>query len=155
MTSCSAARASPAMALTRAGSTTAVLRCLWTKVAGADRPVPAVGLVRWVRWVRSWWSPDLPGVGMGGSAVEPVAFELVGIDLDADPRSGTHGEFPAADHQRFGEQVVGHAQEVGHSSPARRAVCQWAAPNATAHLVLICPSIWLPMTTSTPRPSHW
>ncbi len=41
------------------------------------------------------------------------------------------------------------------SSPARRAECRWAAPKATVHAVPTWPSIWLPMTTSTPRPSHW
>ena len=41
------------------------------------------------------------------------------------------------------------------SSPARREVSRWAAPNVTLHAVPSWPSIWLPMTTSTPMPSHW
>ena len=40
------------------------------------------------------------------------------------------------------------------SSPARREVSSKAAPNATVHMDPSWPSIWLPMTTSSPRPSH-
>ena len=41
------------------------------------------------------------------------------------------------------------------SSPARRVVDLKAAPNVTVHRVPSWPSIWFPITTSTPRPSHW
>ncbi len=39
------------------------------------------------------------------------------------------------------------------SSPARREVSWYAAPKATVHAVPTWPSIWLPITTSRPRPS--
>src|SRR5687768_2371303 len=58
------------------------------------------------------------GARWPGSAIEPVARELVGVDLDADPRPGTDRELPAADHQRFGEQVVGHVEVVGELAGA-------------------------------------
>src|SRR3712207_8913977 len=110
MTSCRAVMASVAMADTRAWSTVAALRSFWAKRSVALRPEPAAvglgtvavmvvllcrcgrGVVRRRPPCRAppraceWW-------GAGRSLpVLPVAGELVGVDLDADPGSWTDGE---------------------------------------------------------------
>src|SRR5690348_4571738 len=69
----------------------------------------------------SWWclltrrcgsegvrSPKIRSSGPIGAVVR----ELVGVDLDPEARSRTHGQLAAADLQRLGEQVVAHVQEV-------------------------------------------
>src|SRR3712207_1745334 len=120
MTSCSALRVSVAIAETRAWSTSAALRCFCAKRSVALRPEPAavglgtVGALMVVLLCRR-------GGGCGRrSTIPAVAGELVGVDLDADPRSGTDGELAAGDLQRLGEQVVAHVQEVGELTGAAR-----------------------------------
>src|SRR3712207_6135205 len=121
MTSCSAVRASVAIAETRAWSTSAALRCFCAKRSVALRPEPAavglgaVGALMVVLLCRCGG-----GAVPSPSAVLPVAGELVGVDLDADPGSGTDGQLAAGDLQRLGEQVVAHVQEVGELTGAAR-----------------------------------
>src|SRR3954463_1515707 len=139
MTSCRAVIASVAIAETRAGSTAAALRCLEANCSVAERPDPAavgfgaVGADMWFSLRRCGWVGGLPagsrrelarGGGQGGpfSAVPAVVRQLVRVDVDADPGSGTDGELAAGDLQRLGEQVVAHVQEVGQfARPARGA----------------------------------
>src|SRR3712207_1469123 len=105
MTSCRAVMASVAMADTRAWSTVAVLRSFWAKRSVALRPEPAaVGLgtvavmvVLLRRCGRGCGA--VGGVVQSPSTVLAVAGELVGVDLDADPGSGTDGELAAGDLQ--------------------------------------------------------
>src|SRR3954449_7764125 len=110
--------ASVAIADTRAWSTGPVARSLAANAAVALRPDPAaLGLcsvvVMMCLLTRRCGSERSVGA---------VVRELVGVDLDPEARSRTHGQFPAADLQRLGEQVVAHVQEVRQLAGAPGAV---------------------------------
>src|SRR3712207_269558 len=113
MTSCRAVMASVAMADTRAWSTVAALRSFWAKRSVALRPEPAAVGLGTVAVMVVLLRQCGRGAVRSPSTVLPVAGELVGVDLDADPGSWTDGELTAGDLQRLGEQVVAHVQEVG------------------------------------------
>src|SRR4029453_10140710 len=63
--------------------------------------------------IRTWKSMVSPA-----SAVGAVVVELVGVDLHAQARVGTHCELTVVDLERLREQVVAHVEEVGERAGA-------------------------------------
>src|SRR4029450_1493380 len=78
--------------------------------------------------IRTWKSMVSPA-----SAVGAVVVELVGVDLHAQARVGTHCELTVVDLERLREQVVAHVEEVGELAGALGGQSEGRAERDRAH----------------------
>src|SRR4029450_2105699 len=78
--------------------------------------------------IRTWKSMVSPA-----SAVGAVVVELVGVDLHAQARVGTHCELTVVDLERLREQVVAHVKEVGQLAGALRGQSEGRSEGDRAH----------------------